>query len=159
MCTPLSTPVVGLGCQSGAYLLYGIVSTAVWFLLTLSAYLSHRWSLLQENCQIPRHSLLGPLAVIIRLVGVSLAAINASFVVVISVLQFTNIMDNCWCAACILSVKQRVGWVILFASDLQIAAASKPGWLGGLFMSIVSVVLVTICIFMLRGDEIFKQKS
>ncbi|RDW75667.1 hypothetical protein BP5796_06488 [Coleophoma crateriformis] len=35
------TPVVGLGCESGSYILYGIVATLIWFLLVTSAYLSY----------------------------------------------------------------------------------------------------------------------
>lgn len=35
------TPVVGLGCRSGGYLLYGITATVVWVLLTVSSFFSH----------------------------------------------------------------------------------------------------------------------
>ncbi|KAI5834609.1 hypothetical protein K523DRAFT_368922 [Schizophyllum commune Tattone D] len=35
------TPTTGLGCRSGAYLLYGLVSTMVWFVMVLSSILAH----------------------------------------------------------------------------------------------------------------------
>lgn len=36
--------MVGLGCESGAYLIYGCTATAAWSCLVLSAYLSHKYS-------------------------------------------------------------------------------------------------------------------
>ena len=48
------------------------------------------------------------------------------------------------------------GWVILFATDEQIAAAGKAAWLGGVSLGMVVVALVTIWIFIARGDEIFE---
>ena len=87
--------------------------------------------------------------------GKSLATINAAFIVVTSIVQFTGLYDNCWCDACIPSLGKKAGWVILFASDAQIAAVSKSAWVGGVFMSIFSALFVTIFIFASRGDEIF----
>ena len=147
--------MIGLGCQSGSYLIYGLCSTVSWLLLTASAYLSHRYSLRLEAHGRPS-PYLGPIAVPLRIVGKALAAANALFVVGDSVIQFTGLFDNCWCDACIPTLGKVRGWVILFASDEQIAAAGKASWVGGVSLGMVVVALVTIWIFIARGDEIFE---
>lgn len=149
------TPVIGLGCQSGSYLISGLCSTVSWLLLTASAYLSHRYSLRLEAHRRPS-PYLGPTAVPLRLLGKTLAAANAVFIVANSFLQFTGLFDNCWCDACIPTLGKARGWVILFASDVQIAAAGKAAWVGGVSLGMVVVALVTIWIFIARGDEIFE---
>ena len=71
-------------------------------------------------------------------------------------MQFTGLFDNCWCDACIPTLGKVRGWVILFANDEQIAAAGKAAWLGGVSLGMVVVALVTIWIFIARGDEVFE---
>lgn len=151
------TPTVGLGCQSGSYLIYGLASTVAWLALTLSACLSHLYSLRLEAAH-HRHrpsTLLAALAVLTRLLGQLLASANAIFVVATSVLQFTGLLDNCWCNACIPSLGEAAGWVVLFASDAQTFTASKNSWVGGLFMGIVVGGAASLWIFIARGDELF----
>ena len=148
--------MVGLGCQSGSYLIYGLASTIAWLMLVLSATLSNHWSV-QTESRIKPHRILGPLAVITRLLGKTLAAANAVFLVITSTFQFTGIFDNCWCAACIPSLGPEAGWVILFASDAEITAESKGAWIGGVLMSIFSATFITCFFLMSRGDEIFKR--
>ncbi|KAL2048664.1 hypothetical protein N7G274_000576 [Stereocaulon virgatum] len=157
------TPVVGLGCQSGSYLIYGSTSTVSWLTLVLSAYLSHRWSLLQETAHHrsttshpPPHTLLASLAVTTRLLGKLLAAANAAFVVATSAIIFTGLYDNCWCAASIPSLGKEKGWVILFASGAQIITVTKSAWVGGVLMAIVCAVVVSAWVFVARGDEVFE---
>lgn len=151
--------MVGLGCQSGSYLVYGVVSTLAWLMLVLSASVSNRWSFqLERRTNSPRY-VLGSLAVITRLIGKSLAAANAIFLVATSAIQFTGLYDNCWCDACILSIVEKVGWVILFASDAQIAAASKGAWIGGVSLSIISAAMTTFCFLTSRGDEVFERNT
>ncbi|KAL9038248.1 MAG: hypothetical protein Q9214_005358 [Letrouitia sp. 1 TL-2023] len=151
------TPVVGLGCQSGSYLIYGIVATMVWLTLVFSAYLSNQWSRQMETSTIKSHWILGPSAVIFRLVGKSLAAANAVFLVITCVAQFTGLYDTCWCDACIPSLGHKAGWVILFASDAQIVAASNSACKGGVTLSIASATIITSYYLTSRGDEIFKR--
>lgn len=103
------------------------------------------------------HVILGPLAVVTRLFGKFLAAANALYLVATSVIQFTGLYDTCWCDSCIPSLGRQAGWVVLFASDAQIAAASKEAWIGGVSMSIASAAVVTFCFLISRGDEIFAQ--
>ena len=149
--------MVGLGCQSGSYLVYGVVSTIAWLMLVLSASLSNRWSFQMERGRNPTRYILGSIAVITRLIGKCLAAANALFLVTTSAIQFTSLYDTCFCDACIFSLGRKAGWVILFASDAQIAAASKGAWIGGVSLSILSAAITTFCFLTSRGDEIFKR--
>ncbi len=128
-------------------------------MLILSAALSNRWSFQMETKGIKPNCLLGPLAVVTRLVGKSLAAVNAIFLVASSIFQFTGLYDNCWCDACVPSLGREAGWVVLFASDTEIAAASKSAWIGGVSMSVLSAVLAACFFFLSRGDEIFKHNK
>ena len=110
-----------------------------------------------ENTKLKPRNVLGPLVVVTRLSGKLLAAANALFLITASALQFTGLFDNCWCDACIPSLGRQAGWVILFASDAQIAAASKSAWVGGVLMSAVSVAAITFYVLTSRGDEVFKR--
>ena len=92
----------------------------------------------------------------LRILGKTLAAANALFIVVNSFMQFTGLFDNCWCDACIPTLGKVGGWVILFATDVEIKAAGKAAWIGGVSLGMVVVALVTIWIFIARGDEIFE---
>ncbi|KAL8789469.1 MAG: hypothetical protein Q9195_006794 [Heterodermia aff. obscurata] len=151
------TPAVGLGCQSGSYLIYGLASTVAWLTLTCSACLSHLYSLRLESPD-PRHqpsTLLAALAVLTRLLGKLLASANAIFVIATSIIQFTGLFDNCWCDACIPSRGKAAGWVVLFASDDQLFRAAKGAWVGGVFMGIVVGGVVSLWVFIARGDEVF----
>jgi hypothetical protein len=163
------TPTVGLGCDSAGYLLYGIVATFSCLLLLLSTYLSHLYSSALElssstptlNPHLP--SPLPPkaiwwhatLALATSHLGKSLAGLNALWLLCISVFQFTNLYNTCWCSPSIVSLHGNA-WVALFASDLQIEQASKAPWIGGVVLA--SLVAFATAAFFLgsRGDEIFE---
>ena len=70
-------------------------------------------------------------------------------------IQFTGLLDNCWCDACIPGLGKKAGWVVLFASDAQVTEASKSAWVGGVFMGIVVGGVVSLWVFVARGDEVF----
>lgn len=163
------TPTVGLGCDSAGYLLYGIIATFSCLLLLLSTYLSHLYSSALElssspSTPNPRLPLPQPpkaiwwhttLALATSHLGKSLAGLNALWLLCISVFQFTNLYNTCWCSSSIVSLHGNA-WVALFASDLQIEQASKAPWIGGVVMA--STVAFASAAFFLgsRGDEIFE---
>jgi len=153
------TPTVGLGCDSSAYLIYGVDATVAWILLTSSAYLSHFYCKRSEHLSPhpPNSLLLVPAAVIFRVSGKTIASINACFVLITSILQFTNLYNNCWCSAAVVSLGAKNGWVILFATDAQIAAASETPWIAGVFVSIIIGAVTLGFILGSRGDEIFDE--
>ena len=112
-----------------------------------------------EASNVKLHGILGHLAVMTRLAGKSLAATNGLFLVTTCVAQFVGLYHTCWCDACIPSLGREAGWVILFASNAQIAEASRGAWIGGVAFSILSAILVTFCYCTSRGDEIFNNNK
>ncbi len=47
------------------------------------------------------------------------------------------------------------GWVILFATDAQIAAAAKTPWVAGIFIGIFAAIGALIWILGGREDDVF----
>ena len=151
------TPTVGLGCDSGGYLLYGLLATYSWILLLLSAYLSHLHATNTETRQ-PNTWWYSPLAALTCYTGKLIAGLNALWLLCASVLQFTNLYNTCWCSTSILSLHSQA-WLVLFASDTQIALASRAPWIGGVFLAVV-VGFASAAFFLgSRGDEIFEENK
>ena len=121
-----------------------------------SAYFSHRYFLQLEAQERPSRYL-GPSAVLLRVLGKTLAAANALFIVTNSFLQFSGLLDNCWCDASIPTLGKTGGWVILFATDVQIAAAGKAAWKRGTSLGMVVVALVTAWIFIANRTYLSPQ--
>lgn len=153
------TPVVGLGCVSGAYLLYGLGATLVWIFLVFPALLSHRYGpALSDPVQAANLSHRRTLAVLIpttRYLGKTIAWLNAGWVLTLRVLQFAGRYQNCWC----MSIMRRAGWVILWATDEQIAQAAWGSWIGSATLTVVTVVTVTLFVLSGRGEEIFERQE
>jgi len=155
-----NTPVVGLGCVSGAYLLYGLAATLVWILLVSSAFLSHRYgTVLSDPVQRGKLGTVGQTLVVVipmmRWLGKGIAWINAGWVLTLSVLQFAGRYQNCWC----MSIMGRAGWVILWAEDQQIAQVAWGSWIGSATLTVVTVVAVTLFALNSRGEEIFERQE
>ena len=101
---------------------------------------------------LPKHSLfyfIGPLAVILRCLGKCIAILNACWIVITSTLQFTKLFDNCWCGSVVPQLGASYGWIVVFASEAQVTAASYKAWCGGLVISLICVFLFTV--FVLVG--------
>jgi hypothetical protein len=116
----------------------------VWFLQVLSAALSHKWAKRRElRPQDTRPSTcfsIGAFAVYTRLAGNALAFLNAGFLATFSILQFTNLYDNCWCSAS--AFQQGINsYVLIYAIPGQIFAASKTWYIVGTFMAIACVAI------------------
>ena len=139
--------------------MYGLHSTVSWLILLIPAYLSHRWSLHAENSRLGPFFVLVPRAVLTRKLGELLALINCAYVVVISDIQMTNVLDNCCCDACIPSLGKMNGWIILFASDQEIAAAAMSARIGGVSLGIFCAIIVTASFFIAKGNKIFAQDA
>lgn len=96
------------------------------------------------------------LTVITRLLGQVLALSNVLWLLLISLLQFTNLYNNCWCASCALALKEKA-LVILWATDEQIAAIARRDWTFALAMSAVTVLLVGGFFIVMSGEEMFQR--
>ncbi|KAJ8131871.1 hypothetical protein O1611_g1750 [Lasiodiplodia mahajangana] len=170
------TEVTGLGCRSGAYLLYGVLGTLAFFFLFISSIFSHaamlRHEFLQtgsidglheglerdpcgeQNIASPkigrssfrksnihgkklglRHSILRSCAVLTRILGRTLAVVNAIWIILSTLWELVGFYDNCWCDTTYIS-KGAEGWVLLFVEKRDMAQAAAAPWAGGVFLSV-----------------------
>jgi hypothetical protein len=150
--------VVGLGCDSGAYIFYGLAATAVWLLQMLSAALSHCWSVRQElhGTSPPTWLSLGAFAVYTRLAGNTLAVFNAVWVVTFSIFQLTSLYGNCWCASPALQHGSK-NWAVLFATPAQIFTASSEAWITGMFIAIICACYCGVFLPLAKRDDHFRM--
>ena len=164
------TPAEGIGCRSGAYLLYGINATVVWFSLMVSSFFSHSVMLRYQNEKQkqplanaraapgspvqPRRTISAAiwnsvpvrgLAAVTRYFGKFLAVANAFFLVVVSLFEFTGGFDNCLCKSNLVGVRNS-GLVVLFKTTHDLEHAAGLQWGMGLMLSIL-VCSITFAAF------------
>ncbi|KAI0712933.1 hypothetical protein C8T65DRAFT_695138 [Cerioporus squamosus] len=131
------SPTVGLGCESGAFLLYGVVATLVWVLMLSSSVFAHHAQPYSHRADLrdvrgPTH-VASTISVICRRLGKTLAALNTAWIILANIAQFSNFFDRCWCNSCALSLGSRAFSVInATASDI---AGMKSGWIGGIILA------------------------
>ncbi|KAJ3833358.1 hypothetical protein EV361DRAFT_44201 [Lentinula raphanica] len=145
------TPTRGLGCRSGSYIIYALLSTIVWALLLLSSILA-RYSTFDYQSRSPleeiksyhvRASLAGTMSVIIRRFGKILAAVNAVWIILTCIFQFSAFFDRCYCDSSVIGLGAAKAFnVIQFnTEDLD---PMRGAWIGGVFMAVISA-LVYMC--------------
>ncbi|KAH8649125.1 hypothetical protein BX600DRAFT_554690 [Xylariales sp. PMI_506] len=172
------TEVVGLGCRSGSYVIYGVLGTLSFALLFASSFLSHA-AMLGHQAEQHRRRLdpavaeamgrhggtvknysssvsLGVLriaAVTTRVLGRVLVIINTVWLILISLWELIGFFNNCWCDSVTLT-RGSGGFVILFKGAQEMARAASAPWAGGIFLS-VFVVAASSAVFWLfcRGNR------
>ena len=108
-------PTKGWGCLSGSLLLYGSIATIAWVCLMYSSLLSHAIMLRYDRRgqNISRSSILLAMAVSTRFIGKTLAVLNAGWLVLYNILQYSGTFNQCWCDTNALSMGSR-GWAAIF---------------------------------------------
>jgi hypothetical protein len=118
------TPTTGLGCRSLSYIIYGSVSTLVWFIMMLSTFICHIYKISEPSSSTAsRHTeqegskatdttsrkptsktrvSLKVLAISLRYLGNTLAICNTILVLLAGLFQFSGVFDNCYCDASVL---------------------------------------------------------
>ncbi|KAF7364460.1 hypothetical protein MSAN_01107400 [Mycena sanguinolenta] len=141
------TPTVGIGCRSGSYLIYGIAATVSWVLLVISQFVSHELMKRLERNPMPTlcTTILGWLAVIIRLAGKAIAIANAGWLIASSVLEEIGVFQTCWCQTDAFQY-HTTGWTPVFKGAADLRNAASDTWIGGFAWSI-GVSLATAIIF------------
>ncbi|KAH8894635.1 hypothetical protein GQ53DRAFT_858115 [Thozetella sp. PMI_491] len=152
------TPPIGLGCESGSYLLYGGTATLVWILLSLSAWLTHLWAVRRENGSATPSKLfsLGSFAIFTRLLGNTLAVLNAAWLIILSFFQFTNMYNNCWCGSSAFQWGYDF-WVLLFPTDAEVFSIGKNYWIAGTFVGVFCCSVAGAFFVMAKGNELFRD--
>ncbi|KAJ3829413.1 hypothetical protein F5880DRAFT_1523164 [Lentinula raphanica] len=150
------TPTRGLGCRSGSYIIYTLLSTIVWALLLLSSILA-RYSTFDYQLRDPqetksyhlRASLAGTMSIITRRLGKVLAAVNAIGLMLICVFQFSAFFDRCYCDSSALGQGTANAFFVikLNPEDLD---PMRGAWIGGVFMAVISALVymcfITMCL-------------
>ena len=140
------TPTVGLGCRSGAYLVYTAVSTLTWMLLVTSSVLTHFLATSRthagstsEHPSFDHDKVLRfvrTLAIFLRRLGKSLAACNAIWIVLVCVLQFGSFFNRCYCFSSVLGLGSGAYGILIIGAN----EVTRP-WLGGVGFACGSAVL------------------
>jgi len=97
------TPTFGLGCRSLGYVLYGGISTLILFLTIISttlARISETRVGPSTTCSVK--GITAFVAVALRRVSLLLALTNATGLVVLSCLQFSKVLNTCYCNASVI---------------------------------------------------------
>ena len=95
------TPTVGLGCRSLGYLLYGGNAIIIMFLTIIST-ISARISETRNEKSPTVKSFTASIAIALRRISLFLAFTNATGLVVLSCLQFSRLLDSCYCNASVI---------------------------------------------------------
>ncbi|KAF8345426.1 hypothetical protein F5887DRAFT_180604 [Amanita rubescens] len=133
------TPTKGLGCRSGAYLLYGVNSTLIWFLCVLSSVLAHYY---KKGTRIS--TFIWGTSLVLRYTAKCLAAGNTVWLFLTAILQFGNLDDTCWCNSSKLSLHSKAYTVIIYTDSFL--AGIKIAWAGGLAMAFLTAALFLIAL-------------
>jgi hypothetical protein len=137
------TPTTGLGCRSGAYILYGIISTMIWLALLLSSYLAHYAKVRHNDSVAPcsrfnAFRLAKGSATFLRRLSIFAAVCNALCIILACVFQFSNFYSTCYCNSSVLGRGGRYAYdVIIAGHDIHM----KTAWIG-------AVALAGGCVFL-----------
>ncbi|KAJ7653297.1 hypothetical protein DFH06DRAFT_531204 [Mycena polygramma] len=141
------TPTIGLGCRSGAYVLYGALSTLVWMMLVTSSALAHYSTQVTLNIEGQRvytrsTRVAGTLSIILRRLGKVIAACNAVWIVLACIFQFSSFFDRCYCNSSVLGLGSFAYDVIqLVKTDIS---TMKTAWIGGVALASGSAILFVV---------------
>jgi hypothetical protein len=154
------TPTVGLGCNSSAYLLYGLIATLVWLLQVLSASLSHTWAKRYEAKRntTPNWGSVRAWAVYTRTIANALAVLNALWLVTFTMLSFTNLYNNCWCASSAFQWGRNT-WVPTLMTPDMIWAFSHTYWVSGTLVSIACTAITLSFFTIAKEGYLFRNDS
>lgn len=162
-----NTPVKGLGCRSGSYLIYGGLATVTFFFLVCSMFLSHAGMLrlqkqtlstpaadgdgdqdqgqhsLRRSCSSLWCKLLGISAVILRVAGKLLAIVNAVWLLLSTFFELVGFYESCTCNGMPWWLKEKA-WVLLFKTDVDLQMQARGAWMGGIALAITLPIIMLI---------------
>jgi hypothetical protein len=132
------TPTRGLGCRSGAYLLYGVLSTLVWMLLVTSSALAHYSTQVTHKTDgqavyTRATRIAGALSIALRRLGKVVATCNALWIVLACIFQFSSFFDRCYCNSSVLGLGS-LAYDVIQLVDADISTM-KAAWIGGVALA------------------------
>jgi len=144
--------LLGLGCRSATYILYGVLSTLSWLFMFASSLLTNYIvtnedeQLLQGHIPKPR-SALRFLSTTSRRIGKTFATVNAITVILNCFLQFGHFFDRCFCKASVFGLRDHAFAVLKF-TDADISLI-RTTWILGVMLAGGTSIAFTILINLL----------
>ena len=136
------TPTVGLSCRSGGYLIYTVTSTVILFLLVVCSFLSDL-SVLKTQRHLVR--IYGWIAVALRTLAKTMAVLNAVWICLHCIFEFTNYYENCWCNTNYAVLRQNGYWIWLSDAQLRELWDIREIWSGCTALAIIVPSLFILC--------------
>ena len=138
----IPTQTTGLGCRPLGYALYGATAILILFLAVTSTILVRNISETLDDKPSPIvKSFTAFIAITLRRVSRSLAFINATELVAISCLQFSHLIDNCYCNASVIG--RGTGSYILVSLEGWISTM-RASRIAGAVISVASMAIYVI---------------
>jgi hypothetical protein len=151
--TVIFTPTTGLGCRSGTYILYGMISTTIWLTLLLSSYLAHLAKMHHHDRGETSSSgfdfsnLAEGLATFLRRLSTFAAVCNTLCIILACVFQFSDVFSTCYCNSSVLGRGARRAYdVIAPGYDYDI---TKAAWIGGIVLASGYAVLFLLALHLI----------
>jgi len=153
----LSNP--GIGCRSGSYLLYALLSSIVWFLMVLSSILAYYCDTVPSKEKLrrvdspprkyPPHPFLRELAISLNILGKFLCTLNALWIVCACMMHFSNTFNRCICNSGIFGTRSAEDSY----SVLTYARKTEYVWLGGIAMTFMSATVFVWFVWMKQSGS------
>ncbi|KIL62896.1 hypothetical protein M378DRAFT_25351 [Amanita muscaria Koide BX008] len=124
------TPTRGLSCWSGSYILYAVLATVVWLLAFISSIFAHIYSTSKAS----RSPIFRAFAINLRIVAKIIAGLNAVWVFMFSIFQFTKTYNTCYCNATVLGLGAKA-YVVLTFTAAQMTTITVSYWTAGMLMA------------------------
>jgi len=141
----LSNP--GIGCRSGSYFVYALLSSVVWFLMVLSSILAYYCDAVPLKQKLrsadspprnyPPHPFLRELAISLNILGKILCTLNALWIICVCMMHFSNTFNRCICNSGIFGTRSAKDSF----SVLTYGRKTEFVWLGGIAMTFMSATV------------------
>ena len=131
--------LLGLGCRSGAYLLYAINSTVIWAIMLTSSVLAHisTRSLPHDEKHAFTGGFSGYASAFLRRTGKVMAALNTAWIICSCVFQFSNVFDRCYCNSSVLGRGAKMAYNVMKLVDSD-KSSIIHAWIGGVALALLS---------------------
>lgn len=150
------TPTIGIGCRALICMTYSLTSLCSCLFLIAASHCSDHWSFqferykwkvemgddvsMQDIREAEPSDVLAIGSIGFRLLGKTLAILNAIFIIVGCLLEFVGVYSSCFCKSTYLGLRERA--YITFLSTQESAQIARPFWFAGAGVAIFAVLVV-----------------
>jgi hypothetical protein len=131
-------------------LLYGVLSTVSWAILVISSLLSHYSTTASSTST--SSWIAGQLSIALRRFGKIVASLNAVWILVVCLFQFSNFCSRCYCNNSSLGLGEMAYNTISLNSDDLLGM--KGAWKGAAFLAAGTATLCIVYVNLLLNPEL-----